>query len=73
MSTPVAHIHPLIVRLREELVTDDFLTQEEAAKQIGVSSRTLSYWMTTDTTPQKRYRRQLAEWLNERSKEDVLS
>ncbi len=66
MSTPTTHLHPLIVRLREELVTDDFLTQEEAAKQIGVSSRTLSYWMTTDTTPQKRYRRQLAEWLGAR-------
>ncbi len=71
MSTPVAHIHPLIVRLREELGTDDFLTQEEAAKQIGVSSRTVSYWMTTDTTPQKRYRRQLAEWLDGRAREET--
>ncbi len=73
MSTPTTHLHPLIARLRDVLRADDFLTQEEAARQIGVSGRTLTYWMNTDTTPQKRYRRQLAEWLNERSKEDVLS
>lgn len=67
MSTPTRHIHPLISRLRDEIKADDFLTYEEAASQIGVSLRTLSSWMNTDTVPQKRYRRQLAAWLDGRT------
>ena len=66
MSSPTAHIHPLVTQLRAEIAADDFLTYEEAARQIGVSLRTLSMWMNTDTTPQKRYRRQLADWLGGR-------
>lgn len=66
MSTPVAHIHPLISRLRETITRDDFLTQQQAADQLGVSLRTLVYWMTEDVTPQKRYRKQLSDWLNAR-------
>jgi transcriptional regulator with XRE-family HTH domain len=63
VSTP-ALIHPLIERLRE-VTEEKHLTQREVAEQLGVSERTVSYWFTTDTTPQKRYRRALAEWLEE--------
>lgn len=73
MSTPGLHIHPLIARLRDEFETDDFITQREAAGQIGVSLRTMSYWMTTDTVPQKRYRKQLAEWLDARQRDEVAA
>jgi hypothetical protein len=66
MSTASQDIHPLIARLRDALAEDDFLTQAQVAEQIGVSTRTLSYWLNTDTTPQKRYRRPLAAWLDAR-------
>lgn len=39
------------------------LTQRQVAEQLGVSERAISYWLTTDTTPQKRYRQRLREWL----------
>lgn len=67
MSSASTHIHPLIARLRETLERDDFLTYQEAANQLGVSLRTLTYWMNTDVVPQKRYRRQLADWLEARN------
>lgn len=75
MSTTAGHLHPLISRLRRVMSEDEFLTQSAVAEQLGVSTRTLSYWLNTDTTPQKRYRRPLAEWLaeRERSREDALS
>jgi len=71
MSTAPPILHPLVERLRETLRGDDFLTNAQAAAEIGVSTRTLTYWLNTDTTPQKRYRKQLADWLAERSREDV--
>lgn len=61
MSTPVV-AHPLIDRLRERMLTEH-LTQREVAEQLGVSERTVSYWMTTDTTPQPRHRRSIVAWL----------
>lgn len=61
MSSPVA-THPLVARLRE-IAEERHLTQRELAEQVGVSERTISYWFTTDTVPQKRYRRALTAWL----------
>jgi transcriptional regulator with XRE-family HTH domain len=55
--------HPLVQRLRE-VSEERYLTQREVAEQLGVSTRTVSYWFTTDTIPQKRHRRVLAEWLD---------
>lgn len=66
MSTAPTDIHPLIARLREVVRADDFLTQADVAEQIGVSQRTLVYWLNADVIPQKRYRRPLAEWLEAR-------
>lgn len=63
MSTPT-FIHPLIAGLRETAEAQH-LTQRQIAEQLGVSERTVSYWFTTDTVPQKRYRRVLVEWLRE--------
>jgi transcriptional regulator with XRE-family HTH domain len=63
MSTAASHLHPLIVRLRDAVAREDYLTQEQMAAEIGVSTRTLSYWLSRDTTPQKRYRKRLADWL----------
>lgn len=71
MSTTAGHIHPLIAQFREVLETSDTLTQKQVAEELGVSERTVSYWMTTDTTPQKRYRQVLINWLGERSREQV--
>ena len=59
---PTALSHPLIVALRERMETEH-LTQRLVAAELGVSERTVSYWMTTDTIPQKRYRRVIAAWL----------
>jgi transcriptional regulator with XRE-family HTH domain len=42
---------------------EQYLTQREVAEQLGVSARTVSYWFTTDTIPQKRHRRALVDWL----------
>ncbi len=61
MSSPAA-AHPLIARLRE-LAEAKYLTQREVATQVGVSERTVSYWFTTDTIPQKRHRRAMSEWI----------
>lgn len=66
MSTASPVLHPLIVRLRDTLRADDYLTRKDAAAEIGVSLRTLTYWMNDDVAPQKRYRRQLADWLDAR-------
>lgn len=56
--------HPLVSRLRARM-DDLHLTQREAAEALGVSERTVSYWMTTDTTPQPRHRRAIVSWLEE--------
>jgi AraC-like DNA-binding protein len=61
VSTPTA-THPLIERLRD-VAERDHLTQRQLAEQLGVSERTVSYWFTTDTMPQKRYRQALVQWL----------
>lgn len=55
--------HPLVIALRREFEIDDELTQAQAAEQIGVSTRTVQYWLASDTTPQKRHRPMLREWL----------
>lgn len=67
MSSAAVHIHPLILRLREQLANDDFLTHQRAATEIGVSLRTLTYWVNTDTVPKKRNRQQIADWLDSRN------
>lgn len=57
-------IHPLISRLRE-IAEERHLTQRELAQELGVSERTVSYWFTSDTVPQKRYRKVLSEWIGQ--------
>lgn len=63
MSSP-SLTHPAVARLK--LVAEEkLLTQREVAEQLGVSERTVSYWFTTDTTPQKRYLRVVLDWLDQ--------
>lgn len=62
-------LHPLLSRFREEVATEEFLTHEQIAEQLGVSVRTVAYWMNADVTPQKRYRRVIAQWLDARGGE----
>lgn len=56
----------LVVRFRNAVADEHLLTHEEIAEQIGVSLRTVSYWINSDVTPQKRYRRQIVDWLDTR-------
>jgi transcriptional regulator with XRE-family HTH domain len=48
--------------LREER-TERALTQEEAAAEVGVSTRTWQLWEAGDITPRAKQRRALAAWL----------
>lgn len=42
-----------------------FLTQEEAAAQVGVSTRTWQLWESDElVVPRAKHRRRLFEWLN---------
>lgn len=68
MSSTAAHIHPLVAQLREELNGDATTTHQAAADAIGVSLRTLTYWMNTDVVPQKRQREQITSWLAKRAR-----
>lgn len=67
MSSAPLTTDDLISRFRRVLEDDIFLTHQQAAREIGVSLRTISNWANTDTEPQKRYRRQLADWLDARN------
>lgn len=72
MSTAPLTFADLFDRLRDEIAARH-LTQREAAEQIGVSARTLQYWLDgQDVIPRPAHRRALIVWL-ERSREDVLS
>lgn len=62
MSSPI-YGHPLIDRLVEEIPARH-LTQVEAAAEIGVSVRTLQYWLSKEApVPQPRHRRAILNWL----------
>ena len=50
-----------IRRVREERM----LTQEEAAAQIGVASRTYQNWEAGNVTPRAKHQRALVEWLQQ--------
>jgi transcriptional regulator with XRE-family HTH domain len=63
MSTEQQTLHPLIVQLRD-IAEARHLTQIEIADELNVSERTVSYWFTTDTVPQKRHRRAILKWLD---------
>jgi hypothetical protein len=67
MSSAPLTTDDLIARFRRALDDDIYLTHRQAATEIGVSLRTISNWANTDTEPQKRYRRQLADWLESRN------
>ena len=41
------------------------LSQAEAAREIGVSERTLQGWEIADVVPQPRHRRAILEWLDD--------
>lgn len=64
MSTASPTFASLLDRLKGEIV-ERHLTQREAAEQIGVSHRTLQYWLDggRDVTPRPGHRRALVEWL----------
>lgn len=62
MSSVPADIHPLLIALRNA-VAERGLTQSQAASEIGISERTLAYWLNDDVTPQKRFRPAIIEWL----------
>jgi transcriptional regulator with XRE-family HTH domain len=58
-------LHPLIERFRTAVSQLDLLTFEEIAGEIGVSARTVTNWVNTETQPQKRHRKLLAVWLDQ--------
>lgn len=60
--TEAADRHPLVSALRDRMARED-LTQDQVAEGLGVSKRTIQYWLRTDTTPQPRHRSKLREWL----------
>lgn len=63
MSSVPTPIHPLLTRLREETEARG-LTQAQLACELGVSERTVAYWMNEDVTPQKRLRPVIVAWLD---------
>lgn len=62
MSTP-SLTYPPVEQLREKMEAED-LTQAFVASELGVSQRTIQYWLA-GAIPQKRYRRVLREWLRQ--------
>ena len=55
---------PLGERVREKRDAR-LLTQEEAAKQIGVAPRTLQNWEAGTVTPRAKHQRRILDWLGE--------
>lgn len=58
-------VNPILGQALKEVREKRFLTQAEAAAQIGVALRTWQSWESEriDSIPQIRYRRKLIEWL----------
>jgi transcriptional regulator with XRE-family HTH domain len=66
MSTAPLTFTDLIDQLRRE-IGKRHLTQREAAEEIGVSERTLQYWLGDgEVVPRAAHRRALIAWLEGR-------
>jgi len=66
MSTAPLTFGTLIDQLRQEIF-ERHLTQREAAEEIGVSERTLQYWLGDDeVVPRAVHRRAVIAWLEGR-------
>lgn len=64
MARSIAHTHPVVHRLAEEIARRG-ISQRQAALEIGVGQRTLGYWLNTDVVPQRRFRPLIERWLEQ--------